>query len=243
MSGMLERRIFEVLAAGREEATENSDFLVEFFCSIGLSLQEAEEIQTFWKSIDVHNPENPASPLKGVDIVHQFPRGPNTKFPCWAIVLMGEREGSDRGERFLGDEGDDLFDDNGNFVGESLDSIWTSNYGIFTYAQSPDLCIYYYELCRFFLTRGRPHLKDVQGAQVLDTEFSGADMMPDPRYAPENMFVRRFSIMAKKNQYVVSGVSRPHATSVRGPFLGPNPESQIIGIDNPGVTTYTPDEE
>lgn len=242
MSGMLERTIFDVLAAGREEATVNSEFLVQFFCSIGLSEAEAEEIRTFWDSRTIANQADPDSPFKGVDIIHQYPRGPNPVFPCWSIVLMNEAEGSDKTDRFLGDEGDDVFDDDGNFEGACTSSIWKSTYAVYVYAQNPDLCIYYYELARFFLTRGRQFLKSESGGRVLDTAFSGADMAPDPRYDPENMFVRRFMIEAKKAQNVFSAVQPERGTAVQGPFVGPNPESQIVGV-NPGVTTYIPEEE
>lgn len=243
MSGMLERTIFDVLAAGREEATVNSDFLVKFFCSIGLSESEAEEIRIFWDSITVPNLKDPDKPFKGVDIIHQYPRGPNVVFPCWSIVLVSEAEGSAKEDRFLGDEADDLFDDLGNFQGACTASIWKSQYGIYVYAQSPDLCIYFYELCRFFMTRGRQFLKSESGGRVLDTAFSGADMMPDPRYVPENMFVRRFIVEAKKLQGVLSAVQPERGTKLGQVFLGPNPESQIEGIPNPGVTTYIKEEE
>ncbi len=242
MSGMLERAIFEVLKQGREKATEDSEFLVQFFCSLGggITETEAREIKTYWDSITIPNEDYPDSPQKGVDIIHSYPRGPNAKFPCWSIVLMGENEGSDKTSRFLGDEVDDLYDDNDNYVGDCLGSLWDATYGIYVFAKSPDLCIYYYELVRFFMTRARPLLKSLTGGQVLDTAFSGADMSPDPRYAPTHMFVRRFTIQARTAQTVLSAVQSQRGTSIGGIHRGPTPaEGQVSDVSTANVDTYT----
>ena len=240
MNGFVERRIFDVLAAGREEATENSNFLVDFFCSAGLQESEAEELRTFWDSVSVPNLKDATKPFKGVDIIHQYPRGPNVQFPCWAIVLMNEGEIS---PRFIGDEVDDFQDENGLVTGSGLGSFWKATYSIYTYAQLPDLCIAYYELCRFFLTRGRDFLKDsTTGADAVDTSFSGADMAPDPRYHPENMFVRRFTVELTQCRTVENAVQEGRGTKISGVHVAPNPESQITGV-NPKVTVIDPTED
>ena len=143
---MIERVIFEVLASGREIVNEHPEFLQQFFQDVqgpGLELDEIEQIQKFWNSIQAVDADG--STQTGVSIIHQFPRD-TTKFPCWAIVLLGEQEET----QVLGDEAGDI-GPNGE---DLLTSFYAKSYAVFTYATNPLIALYYYELCRFFLTRG-----------------------------------------------------------------------------------------
>jgi hypothetical protein len=205
---MLERSIFQVLTAGRELINENKNFLRQYFQDSeqgpGLSDAEVEQIVTLWeatKAIDADSTEQ-----VGVSIIHQFPRD-STLIPCWAIVLLDEREdqqflGSEAG--YLGDNGEDVFS-----------SIWAKSYAVFTYARNPLTCLYYYELSKFFLLRGREFLKSPEGGSVLTYKFSGGDMSPDPRYSPAELFVRRLQIDVSREERVL-GDPQIRATRVRG---------------------------
>lgn len=200
---MLERSIYRILDAGRKHINDDPQFLVDYFCSQGLTQTEAQEIRDYWLAQDrffKRSLDNTAyESVVGVNIVHQYPRSSEQpQFPCWAIVLENETEGPGQGERYLGDEVDDI-----EVMGEGLrsfgGSIESKRYAVFVYADSPDVCIYYYELLTFFLKRARDLFKldPPDGPGVLDSAFSGNDMGPDPRYQPEYMFVRRFGIEFK----------------------------------------------
>lgn len=207
---MIERTIYEVLVAGRDLINEDKTFLKSFFQpDMGpiLTDEEVDQIQTYWDNVEVIDP---TGALKtGVDITHNFPRDTN-KFPCWSIVLVNENEstqvlGDEAG--ILGDRGEDIFT-----------SFWDKSYAIFTYAPDPLVCLYYYELSRFFMTRGRPFLKSAAGGYNLSTKFSGGDMAPDPRYVPSNMFVRRFQVDITREERVL-GSPQLRGKTVRGMFV------------------------
>lgn len=202
---MTERILYQILAAGREQVNENPGFLDQFFSDgVGLSDEEIAQIKTYWAGVEAVDPDGSAQ--KGVSIIHQFPRD-TTRFPCWAIVLVGESEG----DRVLGDEAGIIGDD-----GEDvLTSFWDRTYAIFTYARHPLICLYYHELLRFFVTRGRPFLKSEAGGSNLNTKFSGGDMAPDPRYVPADMFVRRFQVDLTQEERVLS-VPQMRARKIRG---------------------------
>lgn len=229
---MLERVIFEVLAAGRDHINEDHKFLREFFSDDqegpGLSKLEIDDLDAFWKSvksIDVDGSEQ-----TGVSIIHQFPRE-TTRFPAWAIVLINENED----KQVLGDEAG-IIGDRGEDI---LTSFWAKSYAVFTYAPDPLLCMYYYELCRFFMTRGRPFLKSAAGGYSLTTKFAGGDMGPDARYQPANMFVRRFQIDLTREERV-RGDPQLRGTKVRG-IYGERENNQDVQQVTTKTTTYTVD--
>lgn len=234
---MLERRIYQVLDAGRELVNEDPKFIVDYFCRQGLSDAEAAGIRDYWlrqdefyrRSLDNTQYEK----VVGVNIVHQFPRSSDQpQFPCWAIVLTDEREDSGNKSRFLGDEVDD----------EVVDGVLTSFSGsvekktiaVYTYADSPDVCVYYYQLCKFFLKRARDVLKGPD-IGILDSAFSGSDMAPDPRYEPENMFVRRFVIEATVLDVVRKSPQEDRAFVLSGAFLR-NEEGLDVTTSSDGET-------
>lgn len=233
---MLERRLFEVLDSGRTHINENPTFIDQFFCGLGLTPAEAASIRTYWLNQDkfwrVGLDNEAYEQVVGVNIAHQFPRqGDQPQFPGWFIVLMDDKEVDDRG-RYLGDELDDV-----SFNGQLTSltgSIKQKTFGIFTYATNPDVCIYYYELCRFFLHRNRDYLKGPD-IGVLDTAFSGGDMAPDPRYAPENMFVRRFTIETKVLEGFQKADQEERAFKVGGAWVR-NPDGLDVTTIGDGET-------
>lgn len=224
---MLERVIYQVLAAGRETINEDHNFLSTFFSEEGngLSDLEIEQIQKFWNGTEAIDPDG--TKQTGVSIIHQFPRD-STKFPCWSIVLLGEQETT----QVLGDEAGTI-GDNGE---DTLTSFWNKSYAIFTYAPHPLICLYYYELSRFFMTRGRPFLKSAAGGSNLSTKFSGGDMAPDARYVPANMFVRRFQVELVREEQVL-GDPQLRGTNIRGMFL-----DDVEGV-TANISTYIPGDD
>ena len=234
---MIERAIYDVLAAGRDEINENPLFLETFLkdpdLGPGLSDEEVAQIRKFWTSVKAIDPDN--SEQTGVSILHQFPRD-GTKFPCWSIVLINEQEST----QFLGDEAGYIGDD-----GEDVfSSIWDKSYAVFTYVTNPLVCLYYHELAKFFLIRGRQFLKSSAGGYNLSTRFSGGDMGPDPRYTPANMFVRRLQIDLSREERVL-GAPQIRATKLRGLFGTPEgpDDVQDVKTDGIGVGTYVPGDE
>lgn len=235
---MLERQIYQILDAGRAHINADPSFIIQYFCDQGLTRREAEGIRDYWlgrnfhrRSLDNENFED----VGGVNIVHQYPRTNNQpQFPCWAIVLEAEREGEDK-HRFLGDEVDDIVLDAPEGLTSFSGSIEKKMYAVYTYADNPDVCIYYHELLTFFMKRARDVLKDTAGAGVLDTAFSGNDMGPDPRYGPEFMFIRRFGIELSVLETVQKSPQEERGSRVGGVWVR-NPDGLDITTSADGET-------
>jgi hypothetical protein len=228
---MLQRKIFEVLDRGRTFINDDSRFLTKFLCDLGLSEEEAEGVRTYWDSKTFKRRRTFES-VRGVDIIHQFPAGDQVGYPCWAIVLISENEES---PRLLGDEGDDELVD--GVLQTTSASFWRSRYDIFTIADSPDACIYYHEIARFFMMRARDFLKTEEGGSVLSSSFSSRDVMQDPRYNPERQFIRALSIDLTRCERVFASTQEARGNSIAGAFVQ-NPDGlDIIGV-NPKVGVY-----
>jgi len=75
----------------------------------------------------------------------------------------------------------------GNLFGRRL----TASFVVYIYADHPDVCAWYYRVARrilgvatrWFIDRG-----------LTEPTLSGAELAPDPRYIPENVFVRRLTL-------------------------------------------------
>lgn len=233
MTIMLERVIFQVLSAGREEVNENPNFLRDFFRDEhgpGLTEEEIDELETFWRNVKAIDPDG--SKQTGVSIVHQFPREAS-RYPLWSIVLL--QGGED--QQFLGDEAG-VFGDHGEDV---LSSIWAKSYAVFTYTSNPMMTLYYHELLKFFLSRGRPFMKSAAGGYILSTRFSEGDMVPRPELNPTHMFVRRFQIDLVREERVL-GEPQDRGTRLRGIYGPPEGPDDIEGVIG-GVTTYNEGDE
>lgn len=228
---MLQRKIFDVLDRGRDFINDNDKFLVDFFCGQGLTTEEAEDVRTYWNSKDFKR-RRTYDPVKGVDIIHQFPAGDQVGYPCWAIVLIGESEES---PRFLGDEADDEVVD--GVLQSTTASVWRSTYDIFTIADNPDVCIYYHELARFFMMRSRDYMKTEAGGSVLSSSFSARDIMRDPRYNPDRHFVRALQVELVRTERQFASIQEGRGKYVGGVYVNNTDGLDIIGV-NPKATPY-----
>jgi hypothetical protein len=110
-------------------------------------------------------------------------------FPCMAVTLMGEEIAQDyvgvgQEAMFLGGSPSDK-------GGTKFKRRVTGTYGITIYAEHPDIVACYYRVARRILNVGVWRM--LEGG-LNEPVISGADMMPDPRYAPDNLFVRRITV-------------------------------------------------
>ena len=223
---MIEREIFKILKAGQETINEDTTFLRKFFTAKGLESTEIDGIEEYWNT-------------NQVQIIHQYPFEEPPDVPLWAIVLDSEQEDT---PRFLGDEAgivgidDDTEFGDPEFGADINASLWKKKYWIYTYARLPDIAIYYYELCKFFLIRGRNFLKDFEGPAAIHTAFSGGDLGPSPQYSPTHMFVRRFGVEVVTTECFATDIgdgSGGRGTSVRGIHVN----NDVTGVD-PMVDPY-----
>tara|TARA_R110000751_G_scaffold33071_18_gene82624 strand:+ start:791 stop:1468 length:678 start_codon:yes stop_codon:yes gene_type:complete len=64
-------------------------------------------------------------------------------------------------------------------------------YGLHLYAEHPDVCSWYYRIVRRILNVGAGRLIS---AGLQDPTMQGAELMPDPRYSPDQLFMRRVNL-------------------------------------------------
>jgi len=226
---MIERVIFQVLKDGIAEIQADLTILERHFQKT-LCLAEAE-INTI-KAVFADTPPN---------IIHHYARE-GDQIPLWAIVLQEESEserfiGNDVGmigELTLGGDDDPDFDPDDPASGEEAQgSIYQSTYGVMTYTEHPDVTRYYYELSKLILGRARPSLHGVAG--ILDLQFSGGDLAPDPRYIPAHLFVRQLVIGVQRLECLAAGTTAQRAFRIEGIHLDDGASSASKGGVRTGV--------
>jgi hypothetical protein len=128
--------------------------------------------------------EHPPSILQG------YPRA-DQPFPLFAVTLTSDNEA----ERFIG-MGE--HDEPATVKERVAFNQWTkAAFTIFVYAEHPDLCAWYYRILRRICNVGFRFLI----SKGLDNPMiSGAELAPDPRYTPENLFVRRLTLTVEYDE-------------------------------------------
>jgi hypothetical protein len=185
MTPFVERILFDRMTNGLAVFTTDSSLFEQFLIDGGLTSDEASRAREAFEEKPPH-------------AIHGYARdgGP---FPAWALTLGTEGTEVDYlGEDASGrDELGELYlDDDGNPVDCHIRR-WAKRYDIFVYADHPDQCLYYYQLLKHIMVSGRSELQQQDLDQIT---YAGAELAPDPRYLPSNMFVRRFSINLQSDE-------------------------------------------
>lgn len=219
----IERIIFNVLTAGLARMIAKPELFEEFLLEGGCGADEAARAREYFE----------ATPPT---IIHSYARTDGV-FPCWAIVLGTESTEVD----YLGEDAMDSYLDDDMARQFYLDSEgnredphsrrWGHNFEIYTYADHPDLTLYFYYLAKQILAEGRSLFQE----QDLDEiTYTGADLAPDPRYLPSGMFVRKLGMRMASDQIYTErlrpGVGR--ATRIAGIHVSEED-------DDAGVTVST----
>lgn len=160
-----------------------------------------------------------------------YPRS-TASFPCFSIILEGEQES----ENFLGDfAGETTRDEGGDFM-EYVGAFYESTYGIYIYAEHPDVCIYLYQFAKSVVHGAKPFLFSC-GVQHL--QLSGGELVPDAEFMPESMFVRILRVTAGAPMTVPAFTGAdPRKVRITGIW---RPDVVVDGIPS-GVTEVTPEE-
>lgn len=121
------------------------------------------------------------------------------EFPCYAVTLMDESED----ETFLGSYVGERDEDESQKPSEYVGSFWSSTYGIYVYAEHPDVCLYLYQFAKMLMTAGNEWLLS-NGIQEI--KLSGGELAPDQNYMPENMFIRVLRVTTKVPNTFLAGL-------------------------------------
>lgn len=139
-----------------------------------LDAAEAAKVRTIWE-------QNPPAVIQG------FART-DTTFPVYAMTLGGDTPNQDYvglGEQaFLNQLGTAK-------GGEEFHKRTQGSFTIFVYTEHPDWTAWNYRVMRAILNVGTKYLIS-RGLQ--EPTLSGADLLPDPQYTPDNLFTRRLTI-------------------------------------------------
>lgn len=114
-------------------------------------------------------------------------------FPMFAIVLSSDRPK----QHFIGEGEIATLDDNDQKIGNEYHRWTEGKFTVLVYAAHPDICSAYYRVAKAIVNAGIPYLIN----RGLDNPtLDGAELAPDPRYTPDNMFVRRLTITVEYDE-------------------------------------------
>ena len=126
---------------------------------------------------------------KPPNVIHHYARS-ESDFPLYSVVLDSEQQSED----FIGDDAGMIDDpEDPQFGADRIATIFTHDYSILTYTEHPDLTLYYYEIAKAILL-----VANLKAEGMFDLHFSGMDLMPDPRYIPDHLFVRRLQLKVSR---------------------------------------------
>ena len=220
---MIERLIRMVLRDGLD--TLPLAQLRAYLTMQGLPEDEVAKVASYFSSVKF-------------DVIHNYPRE-GSGFPLFAIILGNE----DEEVRFLRDDVGRLPPQAAAALRESKlsdlfqgASIERRTYHVWCCTDQPDTTIYAYNVAKLIMKRARPFFHDQSG--LGDLNFSGSDIVPDDRYAPHYIFVRRLTMTCLAQDTVIYD-PEPVVRSVTGIHID---DGTDLGVQA-NVTPYVAGEE
>lgn len=158
-------------------------------------------------------------------------------FPCYAITLASDpplqhRVGKGARLAVLGGGND--------YNAERFSQRINSTYMVLIYATHPDVCAWYYRVARRILNVATAYL--IKNG-LTEPEINGQDLVPDPRYTPEHVFVRRLSLTIQYEETWTDQDGLWDALNDPGYPTGIGSSVEVFHEDQPngGVHPYTED--
>ena len=167
-----ERIILTLIQAGVDAVIADTD-LIDESLSGAVGAAELAKVKTLFAS-------NPPRVLMG------YPRE-GVPLPNFSMVLSDDTPI----QQYLGQGEEALLDVDDDILGNVYKDRVRGGFTIFVMADNPDWTTWLYRILRHILKVGTNYLiaNDLQ-----DPMISGADLVPDPRYTPEAVYVRRLTI-------------------------------------------------
>lgn len=186
---MIQRYLMDILKAGFDAITADPLLLEDLFLeNYGLDVVEVEAIKTYY----VAHP---------VMLVNGYARQDN-RYPAIAITLGSEGES----QTVLGDDGGIVTDEESKYFQCDINTaIWEHTYYLTVISEHPDITAYYYEMTKTILLAGLEQLV-VHG--LASIKVSGEELMLDPAYMPEHLFLRRIIFSCERELQQISQSSR-----------------------------------
>lgn len=176
----IERLLVKLLRMEVARFKEDTDLLRRFFRHMFGALIEDSEVEEFITNFQRLPPE----------VVLGYPRT-STQFPCFAIILQEDAEDQNFVGDFAGEtEDDEEIDPTGDYM-EYAGVLCNNSFGIFVYAQHPDVCLYLYYFAKMIVFGAKP-LFLANG--MTEVTIDGGEVAPDEQYLPDNMFIRTLTV-------------------------------------------------
>jgi hypothetical protein len=200
----VERLVYQAVHDGVAEYAAEPAAFETFLLAGGLTAEEAAKGRQYIT-------DRPPTVIMG------YPRR-DAQIPCMALTVGSESVAADwldEGVSDLDEDGARYLDEDGNAT-DMHGRRWQHNFDLYVYADNGDACAWYYQLAKFVAMRARTTWQ----AQDLDEiTLSGAELAPDPRLSPSDIFVRRLSIACRSDAV--------YTLPLRG---GAGPGNKITGL-------------
>ena len=165
-------------------------------------------------------------------VVLGYPRA-SAEFPCFAVVLESEEETE---PELIGDYMGQTLEGEAGPAAEYVGGIFRHTYGVYIYAQNPDVCIYLYQFAKMVVFGAKQAL---ECAGFIDTRLSGGELNPEEMYLPEGMFARVLRVQSTATVSVPRLITDPGKARLLGLYMD---DIVVDGIRG-GVTPYAVGDE
>jgi hypothetical protein len=147
--------------------------------------------------------------------IHGYARqgGP---FPCWALTLAAERRSQDYLDQdgaALDEDGEPFFDEETGKVVDAKYRRVEYTYNFLVITDNADVTLWYYHLLKFIVLSAYDVLKE---HHLDDPDLSGADLAPDPRYLPSDVFARSLTLSIQTDETWTTEIAGGGGNKVSG---------------------------
>jgi hypothetical protein len=222
---MIQRYLIDLLQEGFDAIVADPLILEDIFLeNYGLSDAEVAAIKIFFA----------AHPIV---LVNGYSRQDN-RYPAIAVTLGSEGES----QTVLGDDGGMVMDESDKYYHCDINTaIWEHTYFLTVISEHPDTTAYYYEMAKAILLAGLEQLTEKGLASI---KVSGEELMLDPAYMPEHLFLRRIIFYCERELQQISRDSRlTKAFRVSGIAVDKSGSPSDVGEVNTNVSIYYDGEE
>ncbi len=231
---MAERTIFKTIKDGLQVFIDDPRRFERFLID-NLELSEKEAANARVLFAGGTNERGETVDAKPPNLVHGYARtgGP---FPCWALTLSNESTVQDYLDQdaLVGTEDGRLVDPETGRIVDPKQRRVRYTHNLMVIGDNPDVVLYYYHLAKFILLREQDAL---EAKDLDDLSISGADLAPDSRYLPANMFARVLTITVDTDECWTED-SGDRGDKVGGIHVDSGDgTSGNVGTVNAGVTT------
>lgn len=240
---MPERLLYRAIKVGLDWYKADEGQRYEQFClnNLELTADESANARIYFAGGTLDDAASTVVKARPPTLHHGYPR-PGGPFPAWSITLGGDRES----QVYLADDaypldedGERFIDEDGNVVDPKQRRI-EYTFSILCIADHPDVTMYYYGLLRNIVLSQRSVFID---GGVDTPVLRGADLAPDARYLPSDVFARQLAVTVQGDECWTEPIDGGFAGSVAGIAMDDTGDGKTSGDDGSSVkalvTSYT----